>query len=199
MGKWINNEIYLVEKKEFSGEILDRIDEFAKNVTNETYDRFSYSYEHRVETIRIGKLAEEVFAKFMLDEYKVKLEINYDIYEGINNVDDDDFFINGYKVDIKSSKDTKQEGFENCFSYFNFPVPWDQEIKDVTISIIYSFDLSKFWICRAISKRKYIQNQHYGKLPVGGGVYKAFHLCKLSLGISPKVMIEYILNNPKKS
>ena len=57
MGKWINNEIYLVEKKEFSGEILDRIDEFAKNVTNETYDRFSYSYEHRVETIRIGKLA----------------------------------------------------------------------------------------------------------------------------------------------
>ncbi len=47
-------------------------------------------------------------------------------------------------IDIKSSKDTKNVGLNACYKYFNFPVPADQEIKDLTVSIIYSFDLRFF-------------------------------------------------------
>ncbi|MBR0295359.1 MAG: hypothetical protein IJQ67_05610 [Bacilli bacterium] len=198
MGKWIK-DFYLVEKDEFSQEILAKIDDFAQKVTSETYDRFSYDYERRMETIRIGKLSEEVFAKFMFDEYNIRLEINYDIYEGIDNVDEDDFEVNGFKIDIKSSKDTKKAGFEKCFSSFNFPVPADQEVKDVTYSIIYSFDLRYYIICAAIFKNDYLSKQHFGKLDVGGGVYRTFRLCKLTNGSKVKRVTDWIVAHKKEN
>ena len=196
MGKWIG-DVYLVKKDEISKEILDKIENFADHVTSETFDRFSYDYERRKETIRIGKLSEEVFAKFMLEVYGITLEINYEIYEGIENVDEDDFEINGFKIDIKSSKDTKNTGFEQCFNRFNFPVPADQEIKDVTISIIYSFDLKDYYICSAIFKSDYLAKQHFGRLDVGGGVYRTFRLCKLTNGRKVKNVMDWIVSHQK--
>lgn len=196
MGKWIK-DFYFVDKSEFDSETLNKIEEFARKVTNETYDRFSYDYERRMETIRIGKLSEEVFSKFMRDEYGVELDINYDIYPGIENVDEDDFLINGYKIDIKSSKDTKNVGFDKCFHSFNFPVPADQDVKDLTISIIYSFDLKYYVICSAIFRNDYLSKQHIAKLNVGNGVYRDFRLCKLTNGSKVKNCIDWIMNHKK--
>lgn len=198
MGKWVK-DFYLVSKDEFSKDILDKIDDFAQKVTSETYDRFSYDYERRMETIRIGKLSEEVFAKFMLENYNIKLDINYDIYEGIDNVDEDDFEINGFKIDIKSSKDTKKVGFDHCFNTFNFPVPADQDVKDVTYSIIYSYDLNYYVICAAIFKNDYLAKQHLGKLDVGGGVYRMFRLCKLTNGSKVKRVTDWIVSHKKEN
>ena len=172
MGKWIKG-FYFVEKKEIPIKILEKINLFANQVCSETYDRFSYEYERRVETIRIGKLSEEIFAKFLLDEY--------------------DFEIHGVQIDIKSSKDTKNVGFMECFNHFNFPVPADQEVKDVTISIIYSFDLNNFCICSAIWKKDYLRMARLGNLDVGNRTYRQFRLCKLTNGISVKKVMEEIL------
>jgi len=194
MGKW-NNNFYIISKDEFTNETLTKIQTFAERVCNETYDRFSYEYERRVEVIKIGKLAEEVFAKFLLDEYGIKVDINYDIYEGIDNVDEDDFLINGFMIDIKSSKDTKNMGLMKCYESFNFPVPSDQEIKDLTVSIIYSYDLKYFVISSAIFKNDYIKMRHFGRLNVGNGVYKTFNLCKLTNGISIKEAMDIVINS----
>lgn len=196
MGKW-NNFFYVSNISEISETTLNKIDDFASKVCMETYDRFSYDYKRRVETIRIGKIAEEVFAKFMMDEYGVELYINYEIYQGTNNVDEDDFEINGYKIDIKSSKDTYKEGLMSCYNRFNFPVPYDQGIKDLTISIIYSNDLTVYCISSAIFKEDYLKKSKIGKLPVGNGIYKDFYLCKLTNGINVKTAIEFVLQSHK--
>lgn len=196
MGRWIK-DFYVIGKNELSKEVLDKIMYFSEKVCLETYDRFSYGFERRVETIKIGKIAEEIFAKFMNDEYGIALDINYEIYEGTTNVDEDDFELNGYKIDIKSSKDTSQEGIESCYRRFNFPVPYDQGIKDLTISILYTYDLENYVISSAIFKEEYIRNSRIGKLPVGNGVYKDFYLCKLTNGTTVKNAIDYILNHPK--
>ena len=196
MGKWIR-DFYFATKNEIPEETLKRIDDFALKVTSETFDRFSYDFERRMETIRIGKVSEEIFAKFVLDEYGIKLDINYDIYPGIENVDEDDFEINGFKIDIKSSKDTKNVGFEACFNSFNFPVPADQEVKDVTFSIIYSHDLQHYCICSAIFKNDYLSKQHLGRLDVGGGVYRTFRLCKLTKGSKVKSAMDWIMSHEK--
>jgi len=192
MGRWHKN-FYIIGLYELSEKILAKIKDFSEKVCIETYDRFSYGFERRVETIRIGKIAEEVFAKFMNDEYGISLTINYEIYEGTTNVDEDDFEINGYKIDIKSSKDTSQEGIESCYKRFNFPVPFDQGIKDLTISILYTYDLSSYIISSAIFKEDYLRMSRIGRLPVGNGVYKEFYLCKLTNGIAVRDAIEHIL------
>jgi len=196
MGKW-HNDFYIIGLTELSDRALARIEEFSEKVCMETYDRFSYGFERRVETIKIGKIAEEVFAKFMNDEYGIFLSINYEIYEGTTNVDEDDFEINGYKIDIKSSKDTYQEGIKSCYNRFNFPVPFDQGIKDLTISILYTYDLSNYVISSAIFKEDYLGKSRIGRLPVGNGIYKEFYLCKLTNGITVRNAIEHILGNPK--
>jgi hypothetical protein len=197
MGRW-SNDFYVVNIKELPESVLTKIQLFSEKVCMETYDRFSYDFERRVETIKIGKIAEEVFAKFMNDEYGITLTINYEIYEGTSNVDEDDFEINGYQIDIKSSKDTYEEGIESCYNRFNFPVPYDQGIKDLTISILYTHDLSNYVISSAIFKEDYLRKSRIGSLPVGNGVFKNFYLCKLTNGIKVRNAIEYILKFPKK-
>ena len=197
MGKW-NNQFYVINISEISEETLNKINDFASKVCTETFDRFSYDFERRVETIRIGKIAEEIFAKFMKDEYGINLYINYEIYQGTSNVDEDDFEINGYQIDIKSSKDTYKEGIISCYNRFNFPVPYDQGIKDLTISILYSHDLSVYCISSAIFRDDYLKKSHIGRLPVGNGVFKEFYLCKLINGINVKTAIEFVLDNPKQ-
>lgn len=155
---------------------------FAKNVVRETYDRFSYSTNRRIETIYIGKLAEEVFKKFAKDEFDINLDINYDIYHGTTNVDINDFKINKFEIDIKSSKDTKNEGIMNCYRRFNFPVPTDQDVKDITISILYDYLVENFFIVSWIDKETYLKNAEIRELPVGNGVYKEFYLYPLRNG-----------------
>jgi hypothetical protein len=175
---------YKVSLDDLGAEIVERARAFAAKVTSETYDRFQYDYKRREETIYIGKLAEEVFIKFAKEHLGVALVSNYDIYLGVTNVDKFDFFINGVEVDIKSSKDTKNEGIEKCYDYFNFPVPTDQQIKDITVSILYDYAVRTFYIVSWIDKETYQKSCEIRKLPVGGGTYRTFYLYKLKYGKS---------------
>lgn len=192
MGKWIN-EFYIVNVDELSSEKMDRINSFAKKVYSETYNRFLYNENRRIETIRIGKIAEEVFSLFLKTEYHITTFINYDIYKGVNNVDCNDFFINGVNIDIKASKDTQNKGFNKCFESFNFPVPVGQTIKDVTFSIIYDYNIQNFIICSAILKDDYLKKSHIASLNVDKNTKREFYLCKLKDGISIRKAMEYIL------
>ena len=185
-------KFYKVSVDDLGPEIIQKAKDFAEKVTAETYDRFNYQYDRRKETIYIGKLAEEVFIKFAEEYLGVTLSSNYDIYLGISNVDKYDFFINSVEVDIKSSKDTKNEGIEKCYSYFNFPVPTDQQIKDITISILYDYAVHDFYIVSWIDKETYRKSCELRKLPVGGGTHKEFYLYKLKYGKNIFELKEYL-------
>lgn len=50
----------------------------------------------------IGKMAEIAVAK-MLNEYGIDADVNFDIY-GRGEWDDDDFYIKGWRVDVKSTR-----------------------------------------------------------------------------------------------
>ncbi len=80
------------------------------------------------------------------------------------------------------SKDTKNEGIDKCYNYFNFPVPTDQQIKDITISILYDYTVHEFYVVSWIDKETYQKNCKVRSLPVGGGVYRKFYLYKLKYG-----------------
>lgn len=192
MGKKI--EIYHYNINEISKDKLDLIHEFSIKVVSETYDRMKYDYNRRIETIEIGKIAEEIFALYIKEKYMVDFNINYDIYPGVENGDGNDFIINGYSFDIKSSKDTKNEGILNCLNYFNFPVPADQEIKDVTVSILYDFSVKNFYIVKGILKEEYQKNYQIRPLPVGNGIYRKYYLCKLNNGESIDEIMNKVLN-----
>ena len=181
---------YHVDISNLGVEKIQKAKKFAEKVVSETYDRFSYEYKRRVETIYIGKIAEEVFKIFAEKELNVILEVNYDIYEGTENVDENDFFINDLEIDIKSSKDTQNKGIDNCFNYFNFPVPTDQSIKDITISILYDYNIQNFYIVSWIDREKYSKNATIKKLHVGNGIYKEYYLYKLKDGYDIKSLIE---------
>lgn len=181
MGIWVDR-FYMVSVFEIGHEKMEQINTFAARVVDETYDRFAYGRERRIETIRIGKIAEEVFINFLHNEYGIDCKSNYEIYEGIDNVDEKDFSINNIDIDIKSSKDTKNEGIINCYNYFNFPVPTDQTVKDVTVSILYDYNVEDFYIVSWIDRETYMNNCTIGYLPVGGGVYKEFYKYKLNKG-----------------
>ncbi len=186
------NNFFKVNISEIDAETLERARVFSEKVTLETYDRFQYDFNRRVETIYIGKLAEEVFIKYAKEKLDIELSSNYDIYLGIKNVDKFDFVINNKEIDIKSSKDTKNEGIENCFNYFNFPVPTDQQIKDITISILYDNLVKNFYIVSWIDKETYRKNCKIKNLPIGGGNSKEFYLYKLKLGKPMDALKEYL-------
>jgi hypothetical protein len=183
---------YTVTVSDIGESICRKAKLFAERVVSETYDRFSYDYNRRVETIYIGKLAEEVFIKFAKNSLDLELVSNYDIYNGTTNVDKFDFTINGVDIDIKSSKDTKNEGIENCYRYFNFPVPTDQDIKDVTVSILYDYQVENFYIVSWIDKETYKKHCKIKNLPVGGGKWKEYYLYQLKLGNPISTLKDYL-------
>lgn len=192
------DNFFKIDLSELGPEVINKADKFAKDVVEETFDRFSYNKERRIEVLKIGKLAEEVFARFIKSELGITLSVNYDIYPGVENADSEDFEIWGLNVDIKSSKDTKNEGIESCHSRFNFPVPSDQKIKDLTFSIIYDFDVKSFYIVSWIDKKTYSEGARIGKLNVGGGIVKEFYLYPLASGRNIKDFGGYIKENGKK-
>jgi len=183
---------FKVSLNDFSKEVIDKAKNFAKKVIGETHDRFEYPEKRREEVIFIGKIAEEVFVKFIKQELGIDLKVNYEIYEGTANVDKDDFIIEGIPIDIKSSKDTKNEGIKSCYSRFNFPVPKDQEIKDITVSIIYDNDVQNFYIVSWIDKETYTKNASIRALPIGGGITKEFYLYPLKKGKKLNLLIDYL-------
>ena len=111
---YTENEFYKFTLNELGKEITDKARKFAKNVVKETYNTFEYSESEeneRIQNIFVGKIAEEIFSRWVFENLKIKLDINYDIYPGVENVDEWDFKIGSLRIDIKSSKDTKNEGF----------------------------------------------------------------------------------------
>lgn len=185
---------------ELGDEVVNRVKKFAKEVINETHNTFeNTNTSHRIEKIYTGKLAEEVFKKYMKDSYNITLDINYEIYPGTSNVDEFDFNINGKSIDIKSSKDTKKEGLSNCFNYFNFPVLASQSLKDVTISILYDFEIKNFIIVSWIDKETYTKNCNISSLHVGRGIYKNYRLYKLKFGKNIDQLNDYLFDVEKTS
>jgi hypothetical protein len=191
-------DIFEVSLEELGQEVLDRAKEFSKIVVDQTFNRFSYSRDRRMEVLRIGKLAEEAFSEFIKKELGLKMKVNYDVYLGIENTDDSDFNIFGLSIDIKSSKDTKNEGFESCYSRFNFPVPVGQEVKDITVSIIYDYSVTKFYLASWIEKKIYLKCAEIRELPVGGGKKKKFYLYPLRDGKNIKTLKAYLIENGEK-
>ena len=187
------NNFYKLCIDELGKEIIQNAMDFSEKVVGETYDRFNYELKRRKEAIFVGKISEEVFINFAKNVLNVELQSNYRIYEGTLNVDDYDFQINGKTIDIKSSRDSKNQGIDCCFNYFNFPVPTDQTIKDITLSIIFDNTIKDFYITTWIDLETYKKNCLIGKLPVGGGVYKDFYLYKIKNG-RPLVEMKGYLN-----
>lgn len=180
------NIFYKVSISELNEEIIIKARKFAEEVVSETYDRFSYSFDRRVEVVFIGKISEEVFAKFIKENFNILLDVNYEIYPGVFNSDANDFVLNDLEIDIKSSKDTKNEGIDSCYSYFNFPVPVDQKIKDITVSILYDYEIKNFYIASWIDKETYRKNHTIKRINIGNNIYKEFYLCPLREGKSIK-------------
>ena len=179
------DNFYLVELNELGKDITDKAKNFAKNVVKETYNTFEYSQNEeneRIKNIFVGKIAEEIFSKWIFENLNMKLDINYDIYPGVENVDEWDFKKGNIRIDIKSSKDTKNEGFLNCYNYFNFPVLLSQNIKDISISILYDINYEKFMIVSWIDKKTYESNYNIINLQVRPGIYKKYHGYKLKEG-----------------
>ena len=175
-----NDDIYFVHVDELH--CRSKVENFANRVVSETYNRFGYDLQRRIETIRCGKFAEEAFCFCMYDMFGYRIEdVNYDIYDGVENGDEEDFVINGYDIDIKSSKDTDHRGSIACINSFNFPVPTDQHIKDITVSIIYNDD-GWYAISRWIDKRTYENECRIGSLPVNNGITRQFYKLPLKRG-----------------
>ena len=64
--------------------------------------------DRKREVVVCGKLAEQAFTVFAREFLDIELVVNYEIYQG--DVDNNDFSINGYNVDVKASKDTQVRG-----------------------------------------------------------------------------------------
>lgn len=187
MANWIKG-FYNMYKVNISELDNDKAVEFAKKSigktddTNNLYDRYGYDYKTRVEVVRCGKLAEEAFSIFLKNEYNIDMDVDYEIYEGIHQVDKNDVFINGLNIDIKASKDTQKRGIQKCLKQFNFPVPRDQKIKDITVSVIYDFEVQNFYIAAWIDKDTYETNAIYGTFPGGNGKKIPFYKYALTKG-----------------
>lgn len=70
------NGFYQLNINNFGEDVINRARQFAEEVVAETYDRFGYDYDRRVDTIYIGKLAEEVFIRYAAQNLRVVLESN---------------------------------------------------------------------------------------------------------------------------
>jgi len=178
------NNFYKLSINELGQDINKKALDFSERVVNETYNRFNYGQARRKQVIYVGKISEEVFIHFAKNVLNIELQSNYQIYEGTNNVDNYDFQINEKTIDIKSSKDTRNEGIQKCFDYFNFPVPTDQTIKDITISIIYDCNIQNFNMVSWIDIETYKNNYKINKLPVGNNESRDFYLYKIKNGWS---------------
>ena len=81
--------------------------DFSRNIinTNNQYNRFSKSKNIQIERTFIGKLAEYVFYKYLLEiGIQYSLGDMFDIFPGTLNVDSYDFQLkNGKTVDIKTA------------------------------------------------------------------------------------------------
>lgn len=165
MSEWIG-DIYKVNIDELDN---PRAVKFANDVVdddddkNNTYKRYPYELDRRKEVVKCGKLAEQAFALFLYKEFGIKVEIDYRVLRGTSNVDKNDIFYLGLNIDVKSSKDTKNEGIDKCISYFNFPVPVTQTIKDITVSVIYDFDVENFYIISWVDSLTYKHNKTTGE------------------------------------
>lgn len=161
MGSWIaNGRYYLVEKSELD---YDKAKEFAdkavnKNETlNNTYNTYGYEFQRRYENVLNGKLSENAVKVFLKEVFNYDLEINYDIYPGVLNVDENDFEAFGYSFDIKSSRDNDNRGLKECLKSFNFPVPVKKRNPlDFTIGVIYNNEATKWILVSWIDKDTYL-------------------------------------------
>ena len=71
--------------------------EFGQHDTNER------SYKEAARDILIGKLAEVAVAKMLLEDYKLKVDLDFDIYPR-GTWDSNDLTINGWIIDVKSTR-----------------------------------------------------------------------------------------------
>jgi len=71
--------------------------EFGQHDTNER------SYKEASRDILIGKMAEVAVAKMLLTDYKLKIDLDFDIYPR-GTWDSNDLVINGWAIDVKSTR-----------------------------------------------------------------------------------------------
>ncbi len=187
MGTWSDNGLYIVGK--------DQLDErkatiFAyqsvseKKDNNNLYDRYKLNTDRKREVVVCGKLAEQAFTVFAREFLDIELVVNYEIYQGESNVDNNDFSINGYNVDVKASRDTQVRGINKCVETFNFPVPTDQTIKDITVEVIYDNQIRNFYIAKWIDKFTYETNATTGTFFLESGKRQPFYKLSLKYGYS---------------
>lgn len=194
MGAWDERGMYRVGK--------DQLDEksavlFAlKSVKNNLYNRYKLSPDRKREVVVCGKLAEQAFAIFAKEFLNLELKVNYEVYQGEENVDSNDFSISGYNVDVKASRDTQERGINKCLETFNFPVPKDQTIKDITVEVIYDNQIRNFYIAKWIDKYTYETNATTGYFKLESGKLQPFY--KLSLKYGYKIIeLEHVAKNTR--
>ena len=157
MSYWSQNRSYCIELWELSYADA-RIEQFANDVVNDMHNRQGITNEEHKENIKIGKYAEEAFALFLYNESGISLSIDYNIYPGVENGDSHDFQINGKEIEIKSSRDTDNRGFLACYDIFNFLVFENKPIKDITVAILYDYNITTFVLTSWIDYQTYENN-----------------------------------------
>ncbi|GFI51276.1 hypothetical protein IMSAGC020_02486 [Lachnospiraceae bacterium] len=200
MGTWDKHGMYRVGKEQLDEEraVLFAFDSVSdEKEKSNLYDRYKLSPCRKREVVVCGKLAEQAFTIFAKEVLDLELKVNYEVYRGEKNVDGNDFSISGYNVDVKASRDTQERGINKCLETFNFPVPQDQTIKDITVEVIYDNQVRNFYIAKWIDKYTYETNATTGYFMLESGKRQPFYKLSLKYGYEINEL-ESVANNTRR-
>lgn len=102
-----------------SAEIKKRARDFAERATSETYNRFTYNWNQRVEKVYVGKVGEEVLREYFLGVGLPAAEIDYNIYPGTSSIDETDLRVGPFLVDVKVGTQTFHKRLLVVKQYFD--------------------------------------------------------------------------------
>ena len=167
MGYWSKKipGAYVVKIDEFDTTAADKFsEEMIKESNGEEmlHNRYEFDRDGRVDCQKVGKYGEEAFRIFLKSECQIGMTVDYDMWEGSQNVDKNDCFVNGYNIDVKFSRDNQNRGIDECYK-LNFMVPTTQTVKDITVWGFCDIKMKYFVILSWTFKDYYMKNSKIKK------------------------------------
>ena len=167
MGQWYKEHYYKVNISELDKEAAEKFADAVVSIReedNHTFNSYGYKYGRRKEDVYRGKLSEQAFAIFLKEVFNYEFIVNYDVYPGEHNVDEDDLHEKDFTFDVKSSNDTDNRGVDNCIRSFNFPVPIQQKRspRDIIVSLVVDNAQQNWYIIAWIDAETYLSNCKIG-------------------------------------
>lgn len=152
----------MVIEIDLSDKDISKCKQFARDVVNETYNRFNRSVDDRIERLFFGKLGEVAMLQ-VLNSKGINPEVKemFDIYPGTTNVDSFDFITKKKeKIDVKTA-------YKNFHTRILIPYDQFENIpKDFYVGVKIDIDKKKAVIFGYCTNKRLKEN---GKKDFGEG------------------------------